>query len=96
MTGRAAQAEEAGAEHALARPGFRKPQLAMLYDVPPQGERWLHEIKHDECRVLAAVGSDGVRTYTRNGKDGHLRHPVFKDLRADKAAADTTLERPED
>lgn len=69
MTGLAARAAEAGAERALARPGFRKPQLATLYEEPPRGERWLHEIKHDGYRLLAAVGSDGVRIYTRNGKD---------------------------
>jgi bifunctional non-homologous end joining protein LigD len=50
-------------------PGFRKPQLARLVDEVPTGNGWMHEIKFDGYRALAAAKGDEVRIYTRNGKD---------------------------
>jgi bifunctional non-homologous end joining protein LigD len=50
-------------------PRFRKPHLARLADQVPEGEDWLHEIKFDGYRCLAAVGKGGVRLYTRSGLD---------------------------
>jgi len=33
---------------------FIRPQLATSVDKPPEGENWIHEIKHDgyRCQVL--------------------------------------------
>lgn len=52
-----------------APPRFVEPQLATLVDAPPEGDDWVHEIKYDGYRVLAAVGGGEVRIYTRRGLD---------------------------
>jgi bifunctional non-homologous end joining protein LigD len=54
---------------AAALPHFIAPQLAFLEDKPPQGPNWIHEIKYDGYRVLAAVAGDEARLYTRSGRD---------------------------
>ncbi|MCW5681164.1 MAG: DNA ligase D [Xanthobacteraceae bacterium] len=48
-------------------PDFIKPQLATLVDAIPHGDEWLHEIKYDGYRAIAAVGGRATRIYTRNG-----------------------------
>jgi len=50
-------------------PPFRKPQLATLVDAVPEGDGWLHEVKFDGYRCLAAVGGGKVRCYSRSGLD---------------------------
>jgi bifunctional non-homologous end joining protein LigD len=50
-------------------PPFVAPQLAFLEDRPPDGPNWIHEIKYDGYRVLAAVAGADVRLYTRSGQD---------------------------
>ncbi|NML09444.1 DNA ligase D [Sphingobium sp. AR-3-1] len=50
-------------------PAFAKPQLATLVDDVPVGNDWLHEIKFDGYRALAAVAGDQVRIFTRSGLD---------------------------
>ncbi len=52
-----------------ALPQFIAPQLATLATDPPQGPDWLHEIKYDGYRAIAAVSSDRCRIYTRSGQD---------------------------
>ncbi len=53
----------------VALPSFRAPELATLAEEPPSGENWLHEIKFDGYRVLAAVAGETCRLYTRSGLD---------------------------
>ena len=50
-------------------PGFVAPQLATLVAEPPAGGDWLHEIKYDGYRAIAAIGGGRCRIYTRSGKD---------------------------
>jgi bifunctional non-homologous end joining protein LigD len=50
-------------------PPFVAPQLAFLEDRPPDGPNWIHEIKYDGYRVIAAVAGEEVRLYTRSGQD---------------------------
>ena len=50
-------------------PAFVEPQLATLVDEPPPGNDWLHEIKYDGYRVIAAIAGGEVVLYTRNGLD---------------------------
>ena len=50
-------------------PRFVAPQLATLVASPPAGEEWLHEIKYDGYRAIAAIGGGRVRIYTRSGQD---------------------------
>jgi bifunctional non-homologous end joining protein LigD len=50
-------------------PRFRPPQLATLVDAVPAGNGWMHEIKFDGYRAMAACARDQVRIYTRKGLD---------------------------
>lgn len=46
-----------------------RPQLATSEPVPPEGDKWVHEIKYDGYRTLLMVEDGQVRTLTRNGHD---------------------------
>ncbi|MTD95592.1 DNA ligase D [Hyphomicrobium sp. xq] len=50
-------------------PAFVAPQLASLVAEPPAGKDWLHEIKYDGYRAIAAIGGGRGRIYTRSGQD---------------------------
>jgi bifunctional non-homologous end joining protein LigD len=54
---------------ALRMPRFIAPQLATLVASPPEGEEWVHEIKYDGYRAMAAIAGGRVRIYTRSGQD---------------------------
>ncbi len=56
-------------EHRPGPPAFVAPQLAGVADAPPEGDKWLHEIKFDGYRLVAAVGGGRAHTYTRSGLD---------------------------
>src|SRR5690606_13696680 len=53
----------------LPLPKFVAPQLATLTEAAPAGETWLHEIKYDGYRAIAATAGGKVAIYTRNGLD---------------------------
>jgi len=73
-------------------PKFVAPQLATLVSKPPAGEDWLHEIKYDGYRAIAAVGGGRVRIYTRSGQDWTDKFAqiarALKDLKAKSALLD--------
>ena len=74
------------------RPAFTKPQLATLTSTAPDGDDWLHEMKFDGYRCLAALGKGGTRLYSRSGHDwtercGALPH-AFETLPCDAALID--------
>jgi bifunctional non-homologous end joining protein LigD len=50
-------------------PDFVPPMLATLVRSPPEGERWLHEIKFDGYRLQARVEAGRVTLLTRSGLD---------------------------
>lgn len=50
-------------------PAFEPVQLATLVDAVPTSNAWMHEIKFDGYRILAAVAGDRVRLFTRSGLD---------------------------
>jgi bifunctional non-homologous end joining protein LigD len=50
-------------------PAFVAPELAFLEDRPPDGPNWIHEIKYDGYRTLAAVAFSRAKLYTRSGQD---------------------------
>lgn len=50
-------------------PTVVRPQLATLSARPPEGHKWLHEIKHDGYRAIARIDNGCVRLLTRNGYD---------------------------
>lgn len=60
-------------------PAFAPPMLAQKVDRPPAGGGWIHEIKHDGYRVLAAIGGGGARLYTRSGRDWTRRYGSLAD-----------------
>ena len=73
-------------------PPFQPVQLAKLHTTVPDGDEWLHEVKVDGYRCLAAVGGGSVRLYTRNGLDWSTQFgalmPAFEDLPCDTALID--------
>ena len=54
-------------------PDFIAPCLATLGRKPPEGDRWVHEIKFDGYRLQAHIRSGKVRLYTRSGLDWTTR-----------------------
>jgi bifunctional non-homologous end joining protein LigD len=50
-------------------PAFEPVQLATLAETVPTTNQWMHEIKFDGYRLLAAVAGPDVRLYTRSGLD---------------------------
>ena len=54
---------------------FIEPQLPTLAEQPPQGSRWIHEVKHDGYRVQLVIERGNVRLYTRNGYDWSDKFP---------------------
>ena len=50
-----------------ALPRFRPVQLASTEPEPPTGNGWLHEVKYDGYRCVAAVAPPEVRFFTRSG-----------------------------
>ena len=50
--------------------------------MPPSGELWLHEIKHDGFRVIARKRGARVKLYRRAGKDLSYRFPLIVDALA--------------
>jgi bifunctional non-homologous end joining protein LigD len=54
-------------------------QLATLVDAPPEGAKWLHEIKFDGYRLLGFVDEGEARLRTRNGHDWTKKFPSLCD-----------------
>jgi bifunctional non-homologous end joining protein LigD len=57
-------------------PGFIEPCSPTLHKVPPSGEGWLHEIKHDGYRVQAHFDGEPP-IYTRRGNERAGRMPTI-------------------
>ena len=49
--------------------------LAMVVEAPPEGDEWLHEIKHDGYRIVARLDEGEVQLVSRNGKDWTKEFP---------------------
>jgi DNA ligase D-like protein (predicted ligase) len=54
---------------------YIKPQLCELVDAPPEGDKWVHEIKLDGYRMQMHVRSGKSTFYSRNGLDWTHRFP---------------------
>jgi bifunctional non-homologous end joining protein LigD len=50
-------------------PGFIVPCQPTLVQKVPDGDGWLHELKHDGFRILAFKDGERVRLWSRNGRD---------------------------
>jgi DNA ligase D-like protein (predicted ligase) len=51
------------------RLSFIEPLLPSSAPVAPEGDDWIHELKHDGYRTLLVVNQDRVRAFTRRGND---------------------------
>ena len=56
---------------------FIRPQLATSVDQPPEGENWIHEIKHDGYRCQVLLESGRARVLTRTGLDWSEHYPAI-------------------
>jgi DNA ligase D-like protein (predicted ligase) len=54
---------------ALAPLSFIPPLLPVPAETPPEGEGWLHEIKHDGNRTMLVIERGQARAFTRRGLD---------------------------
>ena len=76
-------------------PAFVSPQLAEAGTLPAEDGRHWAELKLDGYRVLASLGQDGVRMFTRNGHDWTERFEpiarVLEALPASNALIDTEI-----
>ena len=59
-----------------ALPKFVQPQLATLVERPPDGDSWLHELKHDGYRILARVERRRAELFSRNARDWTDKFPT--------------------
>ena len=59
--------------------GFIEPMLPTLVREAPEGDDWLHEIKHDGYRTQLVIDGADMRAFTRNGFDWTDRYrPVLR------------------
>ena len=58
-------------------PGFIEPCCPTPRKVPPSGDGWVHEIKHDGYRLQAHVREGAVSLFTHRGNDWTLRMPTI-------------------
>ncbi|MCW5718783.1 MAG: non-homologous end-joining DNA ligase, partial [Bauldia sp.] len=79
-------------------PKFAAPMMATLVDAPPAGDDWVHEIKYDGYRAIAAMAGGRVKIFTRNGLDWTDRFaglvPAIADLPAKSALLDGEVAVP--
>ena len=57
-----------------ARLSFIEFQLPSLSDAPPEGDGWLHEIKHDGFRTQLLVERGNARALTRRAFDWSAKY----------------------
>ncbi len=57
-------------------PAFVAPELATLSAEVPAGDAWLHEVKFDGYRLIAAGAGGRVRLWTRSGLDWTEKFPT--------------------
>ena len=59
----------------LSMPAFVPPCLAQQQEAPPEGDRWLHELKLDGFRVQVLKDGRTVRLLSRHGHNLASRFP---------------------
>jgi bifunctional non-homologous end joining protein LigD len=62
---------------------FIPPQLASSVEQPPEGDHWIHEIKHDGYRCQVLLDGGQARVLTRKGYDWTSRYPSIVHTAAD-------------
>jgi bifunctional non-homologous end joining protein LigD len=71
---------------------FFAPQLTQLRERAPAGEDWLHEVKWDGYRLLAAVAGGTVNLWSRNGLRWNERLPEIAQAVRDLGVASMRLD----
>lgn len=54
------------------------PQLALLVATPPEGERWIHEIKFDGYRLQPHIQKSTIKLFSRGALDWTEKFPTLK------------------
>jgi hypothetical protein len=57
--------------------GFILPAEPVVASKPSSGADWVHEIKHDDYRLLVHWDGPAVRLYSRNASDWTARSPAI-------------------
>ena len=64
------------ADQGWRRPAFAHPvPAATLVETPPDGDGWVHEVKHDGYRTEFIVEGGRARAFTRRGFDWSDKYP---------------------
>lgn len=71
-------------------PDFIAPQLALLAEVPPKGDNWIHEIKLDGYRTLCHKKKSNIKLLTRSGLDWTNKYE-FIEQECKKIPADSVM-----
>ncbi|MES2801914.1 MAG: DNA ligase D [Bdellovibrionota bacterium] len=71
-------------------PDFIEPQLALLAEVPPKGENWIHEIKLDGYRTFCHKQKSEIKLLTRSGLDWTNKYK-FIEQECKKIQADSVM-----
>lgn len=73
-------------------PNPLRPQLASAEPSPPEGDAWIHEIKHDGYRTMLRIEDGKTQALTRNGHDWSKKYQnvvdAAGDLHCDSAVLD--------
>ena len=59
--------------------GIIDPRIPTLASRPPTGPQWVHEIRHDDYRLIALKTDDRVRLFTRRGFNWSERYPLISE-----------------
>src|SRR4051794_38161223 len=68
------------------RLSFVEFQLPSLSDTPPDGDGWIHEIKHDGYRTQFLVERGTAGALTRNGHDWSAKYAPIAEAAAELPA----------
>ena len=71
-------------------PDFVAPQLALLAELPPNGDNWIHEIKLDGYRTLCHKLKSNIKLLTRSGLDWTNKYK-FIEQECKKIPADSVM-----
>jgi bifunctional non-homologous end joining protein LigD len=63
----------------MMRPRAFEPCIPTRGTIVPDGEDWIHEIKHDGYRLIVQRDGKRVRMFSRNGHDWTERFPLIRE-----------------
>ncbi|SEH49200.1 bifunctional non-homologous end joining protein LigD [Halobacillus karajensis] len=69
-----------------------RPMLLTPTSDLPSGNEWLYEIKYDGFRAIMEASEEGIKLWSRNGKDLSARFPEIAEIRPPKESLPFTLD----